>query len=57
MPGEKQAVISLKQLSCGTESSIVQERIPEASPPGACYLGWKESLTLLAQPVKANISG
>src|SRR5512139_3259914 len=57
LPGEMQTTISLKQVSCGTELDIVQERIPEAIPPEACYLGWQESLTLLAQLVEAEIPG
>ncbi len=57
MPGEMQTTISLKPVSCGTELNIVQEGIPEAIPPEACYLGWQESLTLLAQLVEAEIPG
>ncbi|MBK9797725.1 MAG: SRPBCC family protein [Holophagaceae bacterium] len=57
LPGEMQTTITLKQVLCGTELSIVQEGIPEAIPPEACYLGWQESLTLLAQLVEAEIPG
>jgi len=56
LPGEMQTTISLKQVSCGTELSIVQEGIPEAIPPEACYLGWQESLILLARLVEAEIA-
>ncbi len=49
--------VSLKQVSCGTELSIVQEGIPDVIPLEACYLGWQESLTLLAQLVEAEIPG
>src|SRR5574341_947168 len=55
LPGEMQTTISLKKVSCGTEVSIVQEGVPEVIPPEACYLGWQESLTLLAQLVEADI--
>ena len=55
MPGEMQTTISLKQVSVGTELNVVQEGVPEAIPPEACYLGWQESLTLLAQLVEAEI--
>lgn len=55
LPGEMQTTVSLKQVSVGTEVSIVQEGIPEAVPPEACYLGWQESLTLLAQLVEPEI--
>ena len=57
MPGEMRTTISLRPVSCGTELNVVQEGIPEAIPPEACYLGWQESLTLLAQLVEAEIPG
>jgi len=57
LPGEMQTMVSLKQVSCGTEINIVQDGIPEAIPPEACYLGWQESLMLLAQLVEAEIPG
>lgn len=57
LPGEMQTTISLKQVSCGTELNVVQEGIPEAIPPEACYLGWQESLALLALLVEAQIAG
>jgi len=50
-----QTTISLKKVSCGTEVDIVQEGIPEVIPTEACYLGWQESLALLAQLVEAEI--
>jgi uncharacterized protein YndB with AHSA1/START domain len=53
--GEMQTTVSLKKLSCGTELNIVQEGIPDVIPTEACYLGWQESLTLLAQLVEAEI--
>ncbi len=40
---------------CGTELNITQEGIPAAIPAEACYLGWQESLTLLAKLVEAEI--
>ncbi len=55
LPGEMQTTVSLKQLSLGTELSIVQEGIPDAIPVEACYLGWQESLILLAKLVEAEI--
>jgi len=57
LPGEMTTTVSLKKVSVGTEVSIVQEGIPEAIPAEACYLGWQESLTLLAQLVEAEIPG
>jgi len=55
LPGEMQTTVSLKKVSCGTEVNVVQEGIPDAIPTEACYLGWQESLSLLAQLVEAEI--
>jgi len=55
LPGEMQTTVSLKEVPWGTELNIVQEGIPEAIPPALCYLGWQDSLTLLAQLVEAEI--
>lgn len=57
LPGEMQTTVSMMEVSCGTELDIVQEGIPEAIPLEGCYLGWQESLTLLAQLVEAEIPG
>lgn len=57
LPGEMQTTVSIRQVSCGSELDIVQEGIPEAIPPEACYLGWQESLILLAQLVEVEIPG
>ena len=55
LPGEMQTTIILKQVFCGTELNVVQEELPAAIPVEACYLGWQESLTLLAKLVEAEI--
>ncbi len=55
LPGEMQVTVSLKQVSCGTELSIVQEGIPEVIPLEMCYLGWQESLVQLANLVEPEI--
>ncbi|PIQ81499.1 MAG: polyketide cyclase [Candidatus Omnitrophica bacterium CG11_big_fil_rev_8_21_14_0_20_64_10] len=55
LPGEMQVTIVLKPVSCGTDLSIIQEGIPEVIPIKACYLGWQEFLTLLAQLVEPEI--
>jgi uncharacterized protein YndB with AHSA1/START domain len=55
MPGEMITTVSLRQVAFGTEVNIVQEGIPEMIPLEACYLGWQESLALLAQLVEAEI--
>jgi uncharacterized protein YndB with AHSA1/START domain len=55
LPGEMNVTISLRKVACGTELSIVQEGIPAAIPVEFCYLGWQESLALLAQVVEPEI--
>lgn len=55
LPGTMQTTISLRTLSCGTELNVVQEGIPAAIPPEMCYLGWQDSLILLAKLVEAEI--
>lgn len=55
LSGEMQVTITLKKVSCGTALNITQEGIPDAIPAEACYLGWQESLTLLAKLVEAEI--
>jgi uncharacterized protein YndB with AHSA1/START domain len=57
LPGQMQTTVSLKTVSCGTEVTIVQDGIPAAIPTEACYLGWQESLMLLAQLVEPEIRG
>jgi hypothetical protein len=47
--------ISLKKVAVGTELNVVQEGIPDVIPVEACYLGWQESLALLAMLVEAEI--
>jgi uncharacterized protein YndB with AHSA1/START domain len=55
LPGEMVTTITLRAVSCGTELRVTQEGIPEAIPVEACYLGWQESLTLLARLVEPSI--
>ena len=55
LPGEMQVTILLKKVSCGTEINITQEGVPDVIPPEGCYLGWQESLALLAKLVEAEI--
>ena len=49
--------ITLKTVSTGTEVNVVQENVPGAIPPEACYLGWQESLAQLARLVEPEIPG
>ena len=57
LPGEMQVTVELKKVSVGTELNIVQAGIPDMIPTEACYLGWQESLALLAKLVEAEIPG
>jgi len=49
--------IALVKVSCGTELQVTQEGVPSAIPPEMCYLGWQESLELLAKVVEPDIPG
>jgi uncharacterized protein YndB with AHSA1/START domain len=55
LPGEMQTTITLTKVSCGTDLNIVQEGVPSVIPAEACYLGWQESLALLAKLVEPEI--
>lgn len=57
MPDVMKVTVSLKKVSCGTELNVVQEGVPDSIPTEACYLGWQESLILLAKLVEAEIPG
>lgn len=54
-PGRMEVVVELREVSCGTELSIVQSGIPAMIPTEMCVLGWQESLLLLAQLVEPTI--
>ena len=55
LPGVMNVTITLKPVFCGTDLTAIQEGIPEMIPSEACYLGWQESLLLLAQLVEPEI--
>lgn len=55
LPGTMHTTVIFTQVSCGTEIAITQEGIPDIIPAEMCYLGWQESLTLLAKLVEAEI--
>jgi uncharacterized protein YndB with AHSA1/START domain len=44
------------QESLARELNMVQEGLPDAIPPEACYLGWQESLRNLAKLVEPEIN-
>lgn len=47
--------VTISKVLVGVELNIVQEGIPAAIPVEACYLGWQQSLTLLARLVEPEI--
>ena len=55
MPGEMLVTVDIRKVALGAEIEIVQEGIPDAIPPEACYLGWQESLRNLARLVEPDI--
>jgi uncharacterized protein YndB with AHSA1/START domain len=55
LPGEMVTTVTLKKVAVGTELNVVQEGVPGVIPAEACYLGWQESLQLLAQLVEPEI--
>jgi uncharacterized protein YndB with AHSA1/START domain len=55
LPGKMQTTVTLREVSVGVEVMIKQEGIPAAIPAEACYLGWQESLELLAKLVEPEI--
>lgn len=55
LPGVMEVTVVLKAVSCGTDLTVVQEGVPGVIPAEACYLGWQESLVLLAKLVEAEI--
>ncbi len=55
LPSEMDVTITLKQVSVGTEITIVQAGLPDVIPLEACYLGWQESLLNLARLVEPEI--
>ena len=57
LPGEMRTTVTFKAASVGTELAVVQAGIPAVIPTEACYLGWQESLQLLALLVEAEIPG
>lgn len=55
LPGEMTTTVEIKTVSVGVEVNITQEGVPAVIPAEACYLGWQESLALLALLVEAEI--
>jgi uncharacterized protein YndB with AHSA1/START domain len=56
LPGTMTTTIEIKKVLVGAELHITQEGVPDVIPAEACYLGWGESLALLAQLVEPEIA-
>ena len=55
MKGEMKTTINITKVSVGAEVTITQDGLPQEIPVEACYLGWQQSLDLLALLVEADI--
>ncbi|GAB3283953.1 SRPBCC family protein [Parahaliea aestuarii] len=55
LPGELDVTVVIEAVSCGTQLRVTQEGVPDMIPEEACYLGWQESLALLAKLVEPEI--
>jgi uncharacterized protein YndB with AHSA1/START domain len=55
LPGQMITSVTLTPVLCGTELKVVQEGIPAEIPAEMWYLGWQESLQLLALLVEAEV--
>ena len=55
LPGEMTTTVTLREVSCGTELTVVQDGVPDVIPAEACHLGWQESLEHLARLVEPEI--
>lgn len=55
LPGEMTVTVTLRKVSCGTDLTIEQAGVPAVIPVEMCYLGWQESLAMLARIVEPDI--
>jgi uncharacterized protein YndB with AHSA1/START domain len=55
LPGEMRTTVTLRAVAVGTDLTVVQENIPAMIPVESCYLGWQQSLQLLALLVEAQV--
>lgn len=56
LPGEMLVTVELEEVLCGTNMQITQSGIPDLIPVEMCYLGWQESLMMLANLVEPEIN-
>jgi len=57
LPGTMRVTVTFAAVIVGTELDVLQQGIPAVIPEAACYLGWQESLDLLAKLVEPEIPG
>ena len=57
LPGQMVTTVTIAPVLVGVELKVTQEGIPDAIPVEMCYLGWQESLQLLALLVEPEIPG
>ena len=55
LSGEMRVSIDFESVACGTDLKIEQAGIPSAIPVEMCYLGWQDSLEMLARLVEPEI--
>ena len=55
LAGKIKVRVEFKEVSVGTEVHIKQSGLPDVIPVDGCYLGWQESLQLLAFLVNPDI--
>jgi uncharacterized protein YndB with AHSA1/START domain len=55
MKGETKTTINIRKVSVGVEVTATQEGLPQEIPTEACYLGWQQTLDLLALLVEVVI--
>ncbi len=55
LQGEMITTVTFKDALGGTDLSVTQEGIPEMIPTDMCYLGWQDSLILLAKLVETAV--
>ena len=56
LAGDILVTVTLRQVSVGTDVTIVQEGLPDVIPVEACYLGWQQSLANLAKLAEPQIA-
>ena len=57
MQSDMKTTVIFRPVSVGTELNVTQEGVPGVIPAEMCYLGWQDSLRLLALLVEADIPG